>query len=235
MKIFTAVVLFFFTSGSFAQHDSALFSIKPVESNGMGKAMIKIPVNKTFKQTGGWTEKLKDAGKVNIIYDYNNMGVCEYTSEKSYLEHKQERYGAKKYAKFLKEWKEIRKLSAEPKFKELFNKYIMEIGIMGFNDTISADATLKVEILYIDVEHHSVANAPPPYIKMVCTFFSKGNLLARYEFNAIGYEHIKNIGESLTECFGRAGKMLANGIVKKMRTIEKYGPINNESKAESED
>ncbi|MBL7934116.1 MAG: hypothetical protein JNL60_19585 [Bacteroidia bacterium] len=238
IQTLTKILLFFLLILNFGwvagQHDSSMFNFSPLQSNGMGKPVVRIVVNKSFKQTAGWTEKLKDIGKVNIVYSYNSMGVCEYTSEKSFLEHKQKTYSAKKYAKFSNEWYAMREQSMEPKFLEYFNKNIMEVGMMGFNDARPADATLRVEILYMDPEDHRYVNSPPPYISTICTFFAKDEILARYEFVAVGSRE-KNMRDRMTECFAIAGKMLSKNIVKKMRAIEKNGPVNSGTFTESED
>lgn len=180
----------------------------------------KFYINKTFKQTAGWTDQLIGIREVNIRYDYSRMAVCDYPSETAYLAHKKEKLNPTKFGKFQNDWSSMRKSSLEPQFERLFNQHMAKINMVGTNYATQAEVDLVVQVLFVEPEDHRLTDAMPPLMMTVCSFYSKDLLLARYEFTAIGSKE-NSVRDRLTELYGAAGSMLAKGILKKMRQMEK--------------
>ncbi len=74
----------------------------------------------------GNTEFLKTIAKMNVRYDYSDMGVGKFANEADYIARKKEDYNKKEAGKgdaWEKEWLADRQERFQPQFEELFNKY----------------------------------------------------------------------------------------------------------------
>lgn len=74
----------------------------------------------------GSLDVLKGIEKINLEYDYSDMGVGKYANEADYVDKKKSDYNEKEAGRgdeWEKAWKADRKNRFQPQFEELFNKY----------------------------------------------------------------------------------------------------------------
>ena len=169
---------------------------------------------------------LKGQSELNIEYDYSDMAVGKFDKEEDYVNKKKEDYNSKEAGRgdrWAEDWEADRGNSYEPKFQELFNKYIEKAGIkvlhnpeakytMNFHTTFT-EPGFNVGVwrgnAYIDAEIEFYETSNPENVLAVITVAKA----AGKSFGGNDYDTEVRISESYAKC----GKELAKFMRKKMK------------------
>lgn len=170
----------------------------------------------------GSIDALKGQTKMNVVFDYSNMGVGSYSKEEDYVTKKVKEYNEKEPGRgddWAKKWEGDRKNRFEPSFTELFNKKSPVI-IGNFAD---AKYTMKVRTtftepgynIYVTRKNASINTEVTIYEtaspdKAVCTI--QGLNFPGRTFGGNDYDS----GTRLSEAYAKAGKDLAAFIIKNL-------------------
>lgn len=170
----------------------------------------------------GSIDALKGQTKMNVVFDYSNMGVGSYSKEEDYVTKKVKEYNEKEPGRgddWAKKWEGDRKNRFEPSFMELFNKKSPVI-IGNFAD---AKYTMKVRTtftepgynIYVTRKNASINTEVTIYEtaspdKAICTI--QGLNFPGRTFGGNDYDS----GTRLSEAYAKAGKDLAAFIIKNL-------------------
>jgi hypothetical protein len=105
-----------------------------------------------IKQLSGSLPPLKGEKTLNIQYVYDGLHVGEM-QESDYIKKKVTEYNSKepgKGDKWKENWFNDRKTRYQPKFEELFNKYLEEIGMAAKEGATDARYTVIVKTIMIE-------------------------------------------------------------------------------------
>jgi hypothetical protein len=162
---------------------------------------------------------LEDFNKVNVVFDHKHKIVCDFGTETAFLEHIRDSQSKKKADKMIANWQSLPDSMIAPRFVKYFNKSLAPLGITAaHNDTLNSDVTLLITVFKEEPHYHS---SKPPYVKLSCVFQDEyGNHITRFRIRSAGSRN-PDMGERVTECYGTAGKMLANEISKELRKLKK--------------
>ncbi len=179
----------------------------------------------------GDIESLDKVKKVNIIYDYSELGVGAFRKEEDYLNKRKEDFEKKKkpedFEKFKTNWVNSRKERYEPKFEVLFNKEGGKvIDMTGTNYATSNAYTLLVRTVFIEPGVNIGIMKKPSYIdlefvfkdkegKELCVFYAK-NMIG---VQAAGFDY--DMGSRLVESYAKSAKMLVGAIKKERKKAAK--------------
>lgn len=139
--------------------------------------MLQPAFAQKFKVKDGSLAAIKGISKMNLIFDYSEMGVGKFKAEADYIEKKKGEYNKKdpgKGDKWEKDWIADRTERYAPQFTELFNKssdnikvgeypnekYTLVVKTLhtepGFNIAISRkNAEIEGEILVVETNNPS--------------------------------------------------------------------------------
>ncbi len=169
---------------------------------------------------------LKGQSELNIEYDYSDMAVGKFDNEKDYINQKKEDYNSKEPGRgdsWAEDWEADRGNTYEPKFQELFNKYMEKVGLsilhnsdakytMNFHTTFT-EPGFNVGVwrgnAYIDAEIKIYETAKPENVLAVITVAKA----AGKSFGGNDYDTEIRISESYAKC----GKELAKFMSKKIK------------------
>ena len=178
----------------------------------------------------GDINELKKVTKVNILYDYKEMGVGAFKKEEDYIAKKFKDYeekGKKDKAEKLKQsWDKGKNEIYPNHFEELFNKYGAKINLTGKNNGTTAEYTLTVKTTFFEPGYNIGIDKKPAYVDMECIFTDKaGKELVRYFVkNAIGSNSMGfdfDVSSRVVESYGKAAKMLVKAIAKDRKKAAK--------------
>ncbi len=173
----------------------------------------------------GDISSISNVKKVNIIYDYSEVGVGAFRNEEDYINKKYEEYAKKdkeKAEKFKSGWYSARKDKFEPLFETMFNKTAeKKISMTGENYSTKNDYTLLIKTTFVEPGMNIGIMKKPAYIDVECIFKDKEGkeLCAFYIKNAIGQQAAGfdyDVSSRLRESYAKSAKMLV-GIIKKER------------------
>ncbi len=175
------------------------------------------------KLLDGSLEALKGVEKINLQYDYSDMGVGKFATEEEYLNKKKEDYNKKEPGRgeqWESSWKADRKNRFQPQFEELFSKHS---GITA-GDVPSAKYTLIFKTKYTEPGYNvyvSRKNAEIDGEAIIVETANPSNVIARMSvLNCPGRTFGGNdydTGERIQEAYAVAGKGLGKFIKDKAR------------------
>jgi len=154
--------------------------------------------------------------KMNIAYDYSEMGVGKFRTEAEYVEKKKGEYNKKesgKGDKWEKDWIADRTGRFAPQFEELFNKYSDQIKV---GDYPSEKYTLVVKTLHTEPGFNIAISRKNAEIKgeiLVVETANPGTVLLKLSFDKAvgrsfgGYDY--DTGFRIQEAYADLGKGLA--------------------------
>lgn len=169
---------------------------------------------------------LKGQSELNIEYDYSDMAVGKFDNEEDYVNKKKEDYNSKEPGRgdrWADDWEADRSNSYEPKFEDLFNKYIAKTGLklvedpdakytMNFHTTFT-EPGFNVGVwrgnAYIDAEIRFYESANPENVLAVITL----EKAAGQSFGGNDYDTEVRISES----YAKGAKELAKFMTKQMK------------------
>lgn len=175
------------------------------------------------KLLDGSLEALKGVEKINLQYDYSDMGVGKFATEEEYLNKKKEDYNKKEPGRgeqWESSWKADRKNRFQPQFEELFSKH----SGMTAGDVPSAKYTLIFKTKYTEPGYNvyvSRKNAEIDGEAIIVETANPSNVIARMSvLNCPGRTFGGNdydTGERIQEAYAVAGKGLGKFIKDKAR------------------
>ena len=172
----------------------------------------------------GSLEFLKGQKELKIQYDYSDLKVgkkteAEYVTDKVESKNKKEPGSGDKWKEA---WINDRSRAYEPKFEELFNKYMGEKGITGGKDLANAKYIMLVHTTVIEPGYNVGVMRQNAYTSYTITFKdasdpskdlavltvdnSPGGTFGGYDF-----DNAARVGEAYAKC----GKSLAGFLIKK--------------------
>jgi hypothetical protein len=176
-----------------------------------------------IKILDGNLKDLKGQTKMNVVYDYSNMGVGSYAKEEDYIAKKVKEYNAKEPGRgddWAKKWEGDRKNRFEPSFVELFNKkssiiigdfadakYTMKVRTTFTEPGFNVYVTRKNASINIEVTIYETGNPEKPICKIQGLKFP-GRTFGGYDYDT---------GTRISEAYAKAGKDLAGFIAKNMK------------------
>jgi len=158
--------------------------------------------------------------KINLEYDYSDMGVGDYDNEQAYIKKKQEEYNKKEAGrgdKWLESWTGSRKRVYQPKFEELFNKYSK---LTAAEDLSDAKYTLIIKTTFTEPGWNIGISSRPAGVSFQYIFVEAGtkNVVAKYSqkmvpgAQAMGMDY--DTSTRISESYAKAGKMLGGFVAK---------------------
>ncbi|MEI7597220.1 MAG: hypothetical protein WCK02_15840 [Bacteroidota bacterium] len=178
----------------------------------------------------GDIKSLDGVKKLNIIYDFTELGVGAFRKEQDYIDKKYKEYEEKekgKGDKFKEAWFAARKKTYEPVFELMFNKYAAkDIMMSGTNYATDNEYTLVVKTVFIEPGMNIGIAAKPAFIDLECTFKDKSGavLCVFYLKNAIGQQAMGfdyDVSSRLKESYAKSAKMLIGIIAKERKKAAK--------------
>lgn len=176
-----------------------------------------------IKLVSGNLTFLKGEKAINLQYYYDNVKVGDM-DESKYIKKKVTEYNAKepgKGDKWLENWKNDRKTRYEPKFEELFNKYLEEVNTKAKEGDATAQYTLLIKTKMIEPGFNVGVVRRPAKIDVEVEISAAGspeNKLAELTIfdvpgaDAMGFDF--DSGERISEAYAKLGKALAKYIIK---------------------
>lgn len=174
-----------------------------------------------IKLVDGNLKFLKSVKDINLQYTYDDMKVGKY-SEAEYIAKKTEEYNKKEAGrgdKWAKMWTEDRENRFEPKFEELFNKYIQKYDAIAEQNNKDAEYTLTLHTYFTEPGYYIGISSAPASINCEAIFIKTSdpkNILAKIDIKkspgraGAGWD----TGERIKEAYAKAGKELAKFLLK---------------------
>ncbi len=166
---------------------------------------------------------LKGQGKIKIKYDYSNMGVGKFEKEEEYINKKVTEYNDKEPGKgdnWRKAWVNDRATRFQPKFEELFNKYMGKINVNGDTGWDDAKYTMIIHTVYTEPGYNIYISRKNAHINVDITFVetkNPGKVLAKLQHDKVqgasfgGYDF--DTGTRIMEAYAKLGKDLSKYLV----------------------
>jgi hypothetical protein len=150
------------------------------------------------------------------------MTVGKY-SEKDYVAKKKEEYNKKEAErgdKWEKMWTEDRTKRFEPKFEELFCKYLKKKDVIAEQNNKDAEYTVIVHTYFTEPGYYIGISQSPAYINCEILFVKSSDpntVLAKIDIKkSPGNSGASwDTGERIKEAYAKAGKELAKFLLKK--------------------
>ena len=167
---------------------------------------------------------IKSEKVINIKYDYSSMKVGSFNTEEEYINDKLNYYNEKepgKGEKWKEGWVNSREERYEPKFEELFNKYLPDNKVQ--QNASGAKYTLIVKTVFIEPGFHVGVMKKPASVNFEFIFVDaedESKIITELYLNgvigsqAMGYDF--DVGSRIAESYAKGGKELAKFILKKL-------------------
>jgi hypothetical protein len=178
---------------------------------------------KTILKSGSF-DFLQGQEVIFVKYDYSNLAVGEYDNEDDYIAYKISNFSAsnaEKAENWKASWYGDRTARFEPKFEELFNKYIKSLKLEVRNTTMDAKYQLVVHTTFIEPgynvyleRHDALINA-----EIIFSEIATGTVLANLTIeNCPGVGGMDfDTGYRIQEAYAKLGKSVARYIVGKLK------------------
>ncbi|MBL6449221.1 hypothetical protein JMN32_23125 [Fulvivirga sp. 29W222] len=199
-------------------------NIKALIISSLLLAPVAVVCGQKMKVRSGDLDFLKSQKKLNIEYDYSNMGVGKFEKEEDYVNEKVAKLNKKEVGsgdKWKKNWIADRNERFEPKFEELFNKNLEKYNLVG-GDFDGTEYTLILKTTftepgfnvgvvrknaYTDLEAVFVKTGTTDPVAVVTIENSPGRGGMGYDFDT---------GYRIQESYAKAGKELGQYLAKKV-------------------
>ncbi len=168
---------------------------------------------------------LKDAGRIQLVYDYDEMRVGKYVNEEQYINEKVAQRNEKEPGsgdKWKAAWYDDRERRFEPKFDELFNKYVQKYGLEAGKDYTDAPVKAIVRTTFTEPGFNVGVVRRPASIDAVIIFVDNktGKELGKLTAlkvpgkDAMGYDF--DTGVRIQEAYALLGKATAKHLANKV-------------------
>ena len=167
---------------------------------------------------------LKGQKKINIEYDYSNMGVGKFEKEEDYIKEKVAKLNEKEAGtgdKWRENWVADRQSRFEPKFEELFNKSLAKNNLAG-GDFDDAEYTLILKTTFTEPGFNVGVARKNAYTDLEAVFVKTGStdpvavvtIQKSPGRGGMGYDF--DTGFRIQESYAKAGKELGQYLAKKV-------------------
>lgn len=169
---------------------------------------------------------LKSIKELNLVYDYSNMGVGKFDSEEDYVAKKVEEFNKKEAGKgdsWKESWVGSRERVYQPKFEELFNKYITKGGINAATNLSEAKYTLIIKTVFTEPGYNIGISSKPAGVSFEYIFVESGTDKVVAKFTQAGVPGAQAMGMDydtstrISESYAKAGKMLGGYLMKNLK------------------
>lgn len=171
---------------------------------------------------------LKGISAYNLIFDYSNLRVPHYDSEKDFLNSKVQEYNKienGKGEKFKKNWFTDREKYYEPEFIERFNYYLKkanvkvgkDLDMVDYTNLNAVDYVMEIHTVNLHTEYNNDVNMANSIITVNISIYNSNepnNILLKvryYEVNSGAYKNV-NQDTKISKSFGQLGKLVAVDI-----------------------
>ena len=170
----------------------------------------------------GNLKTLKGEKNIKIEYDYSNIAIPKFNSEKEYVDSKVKDYNEKesgKGEKWKESWINSRKERYQPKFEELFNEKVAKKELVASESANNTKITLIVKTTFIEPGFNVGVWKKPAYVNFEFLFVETANhskVIAQLFANevpgsqAMGFDY--DAGSRIAESYAKAGKMLGKYV-----------------------
>ncbi len=178
---------------------------------------------------------LKGISAYNLIFDYSNIKVPDYDTEKEFLNYKVQEYNSiesGKGEKFKKDWYSDREKYYEPEFIERFNYYLKKANIkvgknldnVDYTNLKAVDYVMKIHTIKIYTEYSNDENIANSKITVNISIYNSNepdNILLKVRYNEINSGAYKNVNQDtkVFKSYGQLGKLVAVGIRKNLNKL----------------
>ncbi len=188
-----------------------------VFTSGFGQKVIKVT---------GSLDALKGEKVFNIKYSYDNL-IIGKKKEADYINEKVREYNTKEKGKG-EQWKEAwfndRVTRYQPKFQELFNKYIADKGMSAAEGNDEAKYTIHIKTTWIEPGWNIGISRSSAFINVSIEIYETkkpDSQIARFSINkipgsdAMGYDF--DSGWRISEAYAKLGKIFGKYFVKNLK------------------
>lgn len=179
-----------------------------------------------LKLTSGKLDFLKDQKTINVIYDYETMGVGKFSKEEDYVNEKVSDYNQKEAGKgdeWKKNWIADRKNRFEPRFEELMNAHLekYDVAVGSYPD---AEYTIVLKTVFTEPGFNVGVMRRPAFVNLQAVFVKTASLTDEVAVvtidkspgrDAMGFDF--DSGYRIQESYAKAGKELAQYINKNVK------------------
>ena len=170
----------------------------------------------------GNLKTLKGEKNIKIEYDYSNIVIPKFNSEKEYVDSKVKDYNEKesgKGEKWKESWINSRKERYQPKFEELFNEKVAKKELVASESANNTKITLIVKTTFIEPGFNVGVWKKPAYVNFEFLFVETANhskVIAQLFANevpgsqAMGFDY--DADSRIAESYAKAGKMLGKYV-----------------------
>lgn len=187
-------------------------------------ASVTVVCAQKINVKSGGLDFLKNQKKLNIAYDYSNMGVGKFDKEEDYINKKVTELNEKEAGsgdKWKESWISDRKERFEPKFEELFNKTLEKNNLVG-GDFSDAEYTLILKTTFTEPGFNVGVARKNAYTDLEAVFVKTGSTdpvaIVTIEKSpgrgGMGYDF--DTGFRIQESYAKAGKELGQYLAKKV-------------------
>ena len=177
----------------------------------------------SIKKTFGSFIFLREAKTIGVSFTYENMKVGKMTEEK-YVKEKIEAYNSKKSGwgdEWHKAWLSDRDERFEPKFIELFSKYLKDSGVSAILG--DGEILMKINVDFIEPGFNVGVARRSASIDFTCIFVNKSDgkeiatiVIKDASANNFGGNDY-DVGYRVQESFAKGGKELAKYLIKEAK------------------
>jgi hypothetical protein len=186
-------------------------------------ALVSTGYGQKIKLESGSLSPLKGQKSVSIQYSYEGLLVGKM-SESDYIKKKVTDYNADEPGRgdtWKEAWKNDRKTRFQPKFEELFNKYLEEVGMTAKESASDAIYTIVVKTTMIEPGWNVGVMRSPAFINVDIDVVETSNpsnvvssvsVLKSPGADVMGYDF--DCGVRISEAYAKLGKAFAKFIIK---------------------
>jgi hypothetical protein len=186
-------------------------------------AAVTAGYGQKIKQISGDLSQLKGQKTLNLQYSYDGLLVGDM-NEVEYINQKVKKYNADepgKGDKWKEAWVNDRKTRYQPKFEELFNKYLEEIGMVAKEGATDARYSIVIKTIMIEPGFNVGVVRRPASINVetdITETSNQGNSTSKISFTKVPGSDVMGFdfdsGWRIAEAYGKLGKAFAKYIVK---------------------
>ncbi|MDD5570444.1 MAG: hypothetical protein PHD97_04720 [Bacteroidales bacterium] len=189
----------------------------------IGSSYAQFGAGAKLKLVSGDVKILKSEKEYNLQYEYDGLKVGG-VDEEDYLNEQVKKKNDKEAGsgdKFKTEWFANREKKFEPKFEELLNKDLSEVGAKASKDNKKAKYTIIVKTDYIEPGFNVGVMKKPSYINITIKIVetaNPSNVIAKIMLtqvpgmSAMGMDF--DTGTRISESYAKAGKELGHYLLK---------------------
>jgi hypothetical protein len=167
---------------------------------------------------------LKGETRIGLLYNYDGMTIGKL-AEEEYVTKKTNEYNQKKPGSgdsWSEKWKSDRETRYQPKFEDLLNKYLKEVGVSASPDIKDSKYSIILKTTFIEPGYNIYVSSQPAYINVeiyIVETTNPSNILVKMTMkkipgrSAMGEDY--DTGGRIEEAYAKCGKNLGSFLQKK--------------------